>query len=449
MRSEHYILLNYWHEGPVPVLVVDDLNEQELTLLTDTLNAEYLKIESHAYVFSHRSASDELWQSEAFCPLLIQIRKGWTDLQPYLTGQSKVSATTPQWIPRSVNANRTAMAVAEEIRAVSTDGLTPLAAKGEYNERAGATQLHPGSVQRTPNAIRGRAAERAQKTARESSGPTQQDFSDACNAACGCAQRVFALRCQWEDISQKRSFYLEGNGRPWLDEALLKVAAALLSVVYNVKRSSVLFPVVSQQIRAVRKKRPRPRAGVSAPSYHDQAIKLADNAVWYFSTNFLLGREVLDVLCDGPEVPHNIPSVKLRDLLNGRRDQVAGRICECFSNSEWWQLNHAILDARLPIIDADDLIASITKEAALAALPFTTVPANRSTATANDARDKWLYEQAMKLVAWGTIQRRLNAKPKSWERIESDNGIKRAAFAYAKRHELPEPPPRKSGRPKG
>jgi hypothetical protein len=112
-------------------------------------------------------------------------------------------------------------------------------------------------------------------------------------------------------------------------------------------------------------------------------------------------------------------------------------------------LNHAILDARLPIIDADDLIASITKEAALAALPFTTVPANRSTATANDARDKWLYEQAMKLVAWGTIQRRLNAKPKSWERIESDNGIKRAAFAYAKRHELPEPPPRKSGRPKG
>jgi hypothetical protein len=54
----------------------------------------------------------------------------------------------------------------------------------------------------------------------------------------------------------------------------------------------------------------------------------------------------------------------------------------------------------------------------------------------------------MKLVAWGTIRRRLNDRPKSWERIDTDNGIKTAARAYANRHGLPEPPLRKAGRPK-
>lgn len=69
-------------------------------------------------------------------------------------------------------------------------------------------------------------------------------------------------------------------------------------------------------------------------------------------------------------------------------------------------------------------------------------------ATANDARDEWLYDLAMKTVAWGTIRMRLAKKPKSWERIDSDNGVKKAARAYAHRHGLPVPPPRKAGRPK-
>jgi len=69
-------------------------------------------------------------------------------------------------------------------------------------------------------------------------------------------------------------------------------------------------------------------------------------------------------------------------------------------------------------------------------------------ATANDTRDEWLYDLAMKTVAWGTIRMRLAKKPKSWERIDSDNGVKKAARAYARRHGLPIPPTRKAGRPK-
>ena len=69
-------------------------------------------------------------------------------------------------------------------------------------------------------------------------------------------------------------------------------------------------------------------------------------------------------------------------------------------------------------------------------------------ATANDARDEWIYGLAMKTVAWGTIARRLKKKPKSWKRIGTDNGVRKAAIAYAERHELPMPPTRKAGRPK-
>ena len=63
----------------------------------------------------------------------------------------------------------------------------------------------------------------------------------------------------------------------------------------------------------------------------------------------------------------------------------------------------------------------------------------------HDSRDKWIYEQAVKLVAWDTIRLQL-AKKKKWEGIETPNGVKDAAKRYARRKGLPQPPPRKAGR---
>jgi hypothetical protein len=66
-------------------------------------------------------------------------------------------------------------------------------------------------------------------------------------------------------------------------------------------------------------------------------------------------------------------------------------------------------------------------------------------ATANDARDKWLYEQCCKLVIYSSIVRAL-AKKKKWEPIESIQGIKNAANRYAEAHALPVIPSRQPGR---
>lgn len=63
-----------------------------------------------------------------------------------------------------------------------------------------------------------------------------------------------------------------------------------------------------------------------------------------------------------------------------------------------------------------------------------------------EARDKWIYEECCKLKAYKLIIAQLRQKPKAWERIESVPGIKRAAKAYAVRHNLELPPARKSGR---
>ena len=66
---------------------------------------------------------------------------------------------------------------------------------------------------------------------------------------------------------------------------------------------------------------------------------------------------------------------------------------------------------------------------------------------ATEARNKWLYDQCCKVVAYTTIEKQLRKKPPSWDRL-GVNGIKRAANAYAKRHGLPPIPTRQNGRPK-
>ncbi len=74
-------------------------------------------------------------------------------------------------------------------------------------------------------------------------------------------------------------------------------------------------------------------------------------------------------------------------------------------------------------------------------------PTGPSVASANDQRDKWIYAQAIKGTAWASIKRALDRKPETWERIETENGVKDAAKRYADRHSLPPPPRRKRGRP--
>jgi hypothetical protein len=65
---------------------------------------------------------------------------------------------------------------------------------------------------------------------------------------------------------------------------------------------------------------------------------------------------------------------------------------------------------------------------------------------ANEARDEWIYRQAMKGVAWKTIKARLADKPK-WEPIQTIPGIRKAAKRYAGTHvDLPAPPARQRGR---
>jgi hypothetical protein len=61
-----------------------------------------------------------------------------------------------------------------------------------------------------------------------------------------------------------------------------------------------------------------------------------------------------------------------------------------------------------------------------------------------EARDKWIYELCCEGVAYDTISRRL-AKKKSWDHIQSKQGIFACARKYAERKNLEPPPSRQSG----
>lgn len=63
-----------------------------------------------------------------------------------------------------------------------------------------------------------------------------------------------------------------------------------------------------------------------------------------------------------------------------------------------------------------------------------------------EARNKYIYDSCMKGVAYSIVINRLRRKPRTWGLIESVSGIKKAAKAYATRHDLPMPPERQPGR---
>jgi hypothetical protein len=72
-------------------------------------------------------------------------------------------------------------------------------------------------------------------------------------------------------------------------------------------------------------------------------------------------------------------------------------------------------------------------------------PPTSPAVTANDARDKWLYDECCKAVKYETIKRQL-AEKKGWEPLDSIQGIKLAANRYAKAHDLSSIPSRQPGR---
>jgi hypothetical protein len=53
-----------------------------------------------------------------------------------------------------------------------------------------------------------------------------------------------------------------------------------------------------------------------------------------------------------------------------------------------------------------------------------------------DARDRWIYAECCKGIAYDTMARALTKKPASWPRIDSKQGIQNAAKRYAQRHNL-------------
>ena len=60
----------------------------------------------------------------------------------------------------------------------------------------------------------------------------------------------------------------------------------------------------------------------------------------------------------------------------------------------------------------------------------------------------WMYEQAMKGMAWEQIRLKLKKKPMSWLRYDTPQGVRQAVLRYALKEKLPTPPPRKAGRRK-
>ena len=90
--------------------------------------------------------------------------------------------------------------------------------------------------------------------------------------------------------------------------------------------------------------------------------------------------------------------------------------------------------------------AEHSREPDAAAAPRTSPANGPKWDEATEARNKWVYEECIKLTPYKTIIAQL-AKRTEWEPLTTISSVKRAANAYAKRHNLPPPPARHSGRP--
>ncbi|MEN6558485.1 MAG: hypothetical protein ABFC54_09935 [Thermoguttaceae bacterium] len=72
--------------------------------------------------------------------------------------------------------------------------------------------------------------------------------------------------------------------------------------------------------------------------------------------------------------------------------------------------------------------------------------AAKAKCSATDARNEWIYNEAVKGVTWHKIATDLKKKPRTWALVAAD-GCRKIAARYAKKNKLPPPPNRKQGRP--
>ncbi len=117
-------------------------------------------------------------------------------------------------------------------------------------------------------------------------------------------------------------------------------------------------------------------------------------------------------------------------------DSTAARLIRYFFEAKGWSANQTAEHS------VADLLVLLGGEADANAKPGNIAKRDSKT----EARDKWIYEKCCRLTPYKTIVVQLSRQRKAWDRIESVPGIKRAAKAYAIRHNLELPPARKSGR---
>lgn len=193
-------------------------------------------------------------------------------------------------------------------------------------------------------------------TSREAKEPDPIEL--ACRSACGCAAGVDELRKVWDcEVNTPEEFV-----------HYLGIAATVLRLVYHLKRAKELFPPVANIIRAVRPEPPASLSGVPpGASYHDMAIKKAEETLWCFAPDARCGPEVLDSISSAAPV---VPPAELQRLFNDEspgslRDRITKKLQEARRVPFLWdQLRRSM--GRIEEFNADALVAAIEHEAALA-----------------------------------------------------------------------------------
>ncbi|HEV2971887.1 MAG TPA: hypothetical protein VGY55_18070 [Pirellulales bacterium] len=158
-------------------------------------------------------------------------------------------------------------------------------------------------------------------------------------------------------------------------------------------------------------------AGIRGRSYHDIAFKLGESACETIKAQ--LGVDLV------------VAASEWIDTIRFRQDRLGQLLAE-----EYARAVEAVRRSGSATIDA------LAGQAGSGRAK----PIGSAIVSGNEARDKWIYDEARKTTGWKTIVARLKNKPKKWLRISSVSGIKAAAVRYADRHELPLPDPRKAGR---
>ena len=94
------------------------------------------------------------------------------------------------------------------------------------------------------------------------------------------------------------------------------------------------------------------------------------------------------------------------------------------------------------LCDWDERLLQLVEASAKRPAAPTKAPSKPRPKRTLDARNRWIYERCIAEVPYQTIIIQLKKKPKSWDRIESIQGIRAAAVRYAAQNGLPQIPRR-------